>query len=87
MDDARGVARLLEEPRGDVGIAGDVGMDDLDRDRAVERGVVRRVDLAHGALAEQRAQLVVGEARAGREHAGRAGLWVGGGRRGHGAGV
>ena len=46
-------AGLLEEPLAERDVARHVGVDDLDRDWAVEGGVARQVDRPHPALAEQ----------------------------------
>src|SRR5262249_40426566 len=54
--------RLAQEPR-DLVLARRRGTQALDRDVAVELGIVREQDLAHAADADRRAELVAGEGR------------------------
>ncbi len=53
----RGARFLLEAPDR-VGVAGERGPQQLHRDLAAKPGVVRQVDLAHPAAADQRQHLV-----------------------------
>ncbi len=50
-----------------VAVGGDVRRQDLDRDRAIEAGVARAVDLAHAARADGRRRFVGTEAGSGGE--------------------
>ena len=55
------------EPVAELRVIGDLGGEDLDRDRAIEAGVARLVDLAHPAGTERSQDFVRTEARAGCE--------------------
>ena len=59
-------AGLAFEPRARIGIGGDLGRQDFDRDRAVEPRIAGAIDLAHAARAERRDDLRTdrGECRA-----------------------
>ena len=59
--------RLGLEPPPHLGIGGDVRRHDLDRDVAIEPRVARAIHLAHAAGADWPDDLVLSEARAGRE--------------------
>ena len=55
------------EPVAELRVVGDPGGEDLDRDRAIEAGVARPVDLAHPARTERGHDFVRTKARAGSE--------------------
>ena len=57
--------RLAQEAGGLDVVGVGVGAQDLDRDLSVELGIVRRVDLAHPAAADQMQQAVAADRRAG----------------------
>ena len=59
---------LAGEPGAVVGVAGEVGRDDLQRDLAVEAGVAGGVHEAHAALTERSQQHVATELVADRRH-------------------
>ena len=59
-----GKARLLEEAAPEQLVPGQLGRDQLQRHRALEREVGRPVDNAHAAATDHRLDLVAGEARA-----------------------
>ena len=59
--DRRRRPRLAQEPRAEVGIAGQGGRDELQRDDAVERQLRRPVHHAHAATAGESLDAVTGE--------------------------
>ena len=59
--DRRRRPRLAQEPRAEVGIAGQGGRDELERDDAVERQLRRPVHHAHAATAGEPLDAVTGE--------------------------
>ena len=65
MLDRRRRARLAHEARAEVGIAGQRGRDQLQRDRAVERELDGTVDHAHAAAAGDVDDAMAGEDVAG----------------------
>ena len=60
-------ARFLLQPSQAVGTGGDGGRQHLDRDVTREPRITRTIDLAHGAAAQRRDDLIWAEAAAGRE--------------------
>ena len=69
MIERRGRARLLLEPLAQlVVLAASTRAENLQRDRTLQLLVVREVDLAHPARAEERADLVTAESGTGLEH-------------------
>ncbi len=68
MRQRRDGARLTRQPGDGVGIVAQMGREDLDRDVAPEPRVVRTIDLAHAARAEERDDPVRAEGRASRNH-------------------
>ena len=61
MGQAGGRLRLPVEPRPDVGIVVEIGRQDLERDVAAHRFVMRAVDDAHGAAADPLDDLVAAD--------------------------
>ena len=68
MVERRQRARLAVEHRKPKGIGGKRQWQNLDRDVAVQPRVMRAIDLAHAADAEDTDDLVRSEPRAGRQH-------------------
>ena len=64
------MAGLAFEAQTEFGADGHAAPDHLDRHRAIEAGVVRPIDLAHAATADQRHDFVSAEARARRQSQG-----------------
>jgi len=65
MVQSRDGARLALETGSQIGIAGDLGRQDLDRDRPIEPRVACAVDFTHPARADQRDDVVRAETAAG----------------------
>ena len=64
MLEGGGETRLPEEALPERGVAGELGRDHLESDRAIESRVSRPVDDAHAAAAGDPSDLVAGEGRA-----------------------
>ena len=69
--EARGRARLAVEARDRFGVGGELGAQDLDRDRLVHERVGRAVDGAHAALAEPLEQTIAAAEHATEQSIGR----------------
>jgi hypothetical protein len=67
MIERRQHLRLAREARAAIGIGGEPGRQDLQRDVAPQLGVAGAVHLAHSARAEQADHVVGAETRPGRE--------------------
>jgi hypothetical protein len=71
VGEARDRAGFVAEAFLTIGIGGEVGRQNLDRDRTIQPGVARFVDLAHAACPERASDLVRTESASGTERHGR----------------